>query len=102
MICCRSEEPGGTEIRTYPRQIEGLARQEESKRKRQRDSKRVRQEERDQQRAAEVKQLKNLKKQEVGDACAALHHIRNSASDAIVTTLRCLNMAFRREPGIVV
>ena len=66
----RSEEPGGADIRTYPRQIEGLARQEDSRRKRQRESKRVRQEEREEQRASEVKRLKNLKKQEVGDACA--------------------------------
>lgn len=68
---CRSEEPQGTQIATFPRRIEGLARQEDSRRKRQRQSKRTREEEREQQRKEEVKRLKNLKKREVGDACAS-------------------------------
>eukprot|EP00892_Ulva_mutabilis_P001580 jgi/Ulvmu1/11422/UM075_0086.1 len=68
----RSEEPRGAEIRTYPRQIEGLVRHEESRRRRQRESKRTRQEEREAQRADEVKRLKNLKKAEVGDALSKL------------------------------
>lgn len=71
MMLCRSEEPQGAQIATFPRRIEGLGRQEDSKRKRQREAKRVREEERQQQRKEEVKRLKNLKKREVGDAYAS-------------------------------
>lgn len=75
---CRSEEENGGQIATFPRRIEGLARQEDSKRKRQREAKRVREQERAEQRKQEVKRLKNLKKREVGDACAPTTAHRSS------------------------
>ena len=67
---CRSEEPGGTSIHTYPRSLEGLARKSDSKRKRQRDAKKERQAAQQQEAAGEVKRLKNLKMQEVQNECA--------------------------------
>lgn len=69
---CRSEEPGGGAIVTYPRQLQGLARRQESKRARQRAARQVRREAAAEARTAEVKRLKNLKVQEVHDACAPL------------------------------
>jgi hypothetical protein len=67
---CRSEEPGGSTIATYPRAIEGLTRRTESKRKRQREARKERQAAVVQSRKEEVKRLKNLKVQEVQDTCA--------------------------------
>lgn len=67
---CSSEEPGGAEIATYPRNIEGLARKKESKRTRQREAKKAREVEMARGRTEELKRLKNLKVQEVQDACA--------------------------------
>jgi hypothetical protein len=67
----RSDEQGGARIATYPRRIEGLARQEDSRRKRQREAKRQREEAGALERTAELKRLKNLKRREVKDACAS-------------------------------
>lgn len=69
---CRSEEPGGHLIATFPRNIEGTVRKEESKRKRQREAKAEREDASKRQKEDEVKQLKNLKKREVQDTCAPL------------------------------
>lgn len=67
---CRSEEPGGGTIVTYPRQVPGLARRHESKRARQRAARQARRETAAAERAAEVRRLKNLKVQAVRDECA--------------------------------
>jgi hypothetical protein len=67
---CRSEEPGGGTLVTYPRTIEGLARKQDSKRRRQREARAEREAARARERTAELKRLKNLKAQEVQSACA--------------------------------
>ena len=72
LCVCRSEEPGGTRIVTYPRNIEGLARKEESKRKKQRERRAERRAAAEKDRAAEVKQLKNAKVKEVQNACVSM------------------------------
>jgi hypothetical protein len=66
-VFCRSEEPGGGSIATFPRTLEGVTRKTDSKRKRQRESRKEREAAAIRTRAEEVKRLKNLKVQEVQD-----------------------------------
>lgn len=68
-VVCRSDEPGGASISTYPREIEGLARKQESKRKRQREARKERATAAERDRTAELKRLKNLKVSEMKQTC---------------------------------
>jgi hypothetical protein len=66
----RFEEPGGKTIATYPRGAgEGL-RREDTTRRSARQRKAERRAEQEEQRAAEVRRLKNLKRQEIQERCA--------------------------------
>lgn len=69
---CRSEEPGGANVATYPRTIDGLARKQESKRKRQREARKERATTAERERTAELKRLKNLKVSEMKHTCGSL------------------------------
>lgn len=63
----RYEEPGGTELVSHPRQQLDTLRRQDKKRKRQREAKSARDEAVRQQRAEELRRLKNLKKREIDD-----------------------------------
>ena len=74
----RFEEPGGAEITTHPRIIEGLVRKKDDRRKQKRAEKAERKAQEEEERRRELKQLKNLKKLEIEDR---LKEIQNIAGD---------------------
>ena len=76
----RFEEPGGAEIVTHPRIIEGLVRKRDERRKQKRAEKAERKAQEEEERRRELKQLKNLKKLEIEDR---LREIQNIAGDGI-------------------
>lgn len=76
----RFEEPGGGQLVTYPRQLEGTIRKEDDKRKRQRADKAARKEAEEEARRAEVKRLKNLKKAEIEDRLQEVQTVAGAAA----------------------
>lgn len=76
----RFEEPGGVEIATHPRSIEGLVRKKDDRRKQKRAEKAERKAQEEEERRRELKQLKNLKKLEIEDR---LKEIQNIAGDGV-------------------
>ncbi|GLC34476.1 hypothetical protein PLESTB_001257000 [Pleodorina starrii] len=78
----RYEEPGADRIITHPRNIEGVVRKPDDKRKRQRDAKKQRLEEAAEAEREEVKRLKNLKKQEIEGKLDKLRHVAGAAAPA--------------------
>lgn len=79
----RFEEPGGGQLVTHPRQLEGTIRKEDDRRKRQRAEKAARKAAEEESRRAEVKRLKNLKKAEIEDR---LHEVQTVAGAAAPKT----------------
>jgi hypothetical protein len=71
----RFEEPGGANIISHPRVIEGAVRKEESKRKRQREAKKQRQAEEEAARAEAVKRLKGEKKRDIEGRLGRLQQV---------------------------
>lgn len=61
----RFEEPGGGQLVTHPRQMEGAIRKEDDRRKRKRAEKAARKEAEEEERRAEIRRLKNIKKSEI-------------------------------------
>ncbi|GIL45728.1 hypothetical protein Vafri_2894 [Volvox africanus] len=78
----RYEEPGADRIITHPRNIEGIVRKPDEKRKRQRDAKKQRLEEAADAARDEVKRLKNLKKQEIESKLDKLRNVAGAAAPA--------------------
>jgi protein KRI1 len=66
-VACRYEEPGSHRIQSFPRVIEDSVRRPDERRKRQRDAKAARKQAEKEEREAEIRRLKNLKKQEIHD-----------------------------------
>jgi protein KRI1 len=63
----RYEEPGAHRIQSFPRVIADSVRRPDERRKRQREAKAQRQQAEKEAREAEIRRLKNLKKQEIQD-----------------------------------
>ena len=74
----RFEEPGGTEIVTHPREIEGIVRKKDDRRKQKRMEKAARKAQEEEERSRELKQLKNLKKMEIEDKLKEVKNIAGS------------------------
>lgn len=74
----RFEEPGGVEIATHPRIIEGIVRKKDDRRKQKRAEKAERKLREEEERRRELKQLKNLKKMEIEDR---LREVQNIAGE---------------------
>lgn len=71
----RFEEPTGAQLITYPRQVEGVVRKEDDRRKRKRAEKAARKEAEEEARRAEVRRLKNLKKAEIEEQLAEVKSV---------------------------
>jgi protein KRI1 len=65
--CCRFEEPNSHRIQSFPRVIEDSVRRPDEKRKRQRQAKAERKAAEQEELEAELRRLKNLKKEEIND-----------------------------------
>ena len=76
----RFEEPGGSSLVTHPRQLEGIVRKEDDKRKRKRAEKAQRKAEEEEGRRAELKRLKNLKKGEIMNKLTELQTVAGAAA----------------------
>jgi protein KRI1 len=76
----RFEEPGGTSLVTHPRQLEGIVRKEDDKRKRKRAEKAQRKAEEEEGRRTELKRLKNLKKGEIMNKLSELQAVAGAAA----------------------
>ncbi|GAB4820679.1 hypothetical protein N2152v2_007725 [Parachlorella kessleri] len=76
----RYEEPGGAEIVTYPRKLEGVVRKEDDRRKRKRADKAERLRAEESQRQQELKRLKNLKKQEIEEKLSEIQQVAGRAA----------------------
>ena len=74
----RFEQPGGTNITTYSRNIEGSMRREENKRKEQRVARKTRKEEEKERQKEELKRLKNLKRQQIEEKLRKIQSIAGS------------------------
>ena len=64
------QEPGGGNIVSYARQVEGVVRKADDRRKRARESKAVRRADEAAARQEEVRRLKALKRREIEERCA--------------------------------
>jgi hypothetical protein len=80
LTLARFEEPGGANIISHPRVIEGTVRKEESKRKRQREAKKQRQAAEEEERRTEVKRLKNEKRRDIEDRLSKLQQVGRSSA----------------------
>lgn len=76
----RFEEPGGTELISHPRKIEGTVRKEDDKRKKQRAEREARKKAEEESRRAEIRRLKNLKKAEIEQKLTELKTVAGSAA----------------------
>ncbi len=76
----RFEEPGGAEIVTYPRTIEGTVRKKDDRRAQKRQEKAARKAAEDEDRRRELKQLKNLKKMEIESKLTEIKNIAGSGA----------------------
>jgi protein KRI1 len=76
----RYEEPGGAQIATYPRQVEGTVRKEDDRRKRQREAKAARAAAAEEARAADLRRLKNLKKREIETRLGEVQAVAGAAA----------------------
>jgi protein KRI1 len=75
----RYEQPGGDQIVTYSRQIDGSMRREDGKRKEQRAAQKSRKEEEKERQREELKRLKNLKKQEIQEKLKKIQEISGTS-----------------------
>lgn len=94
----RFEEPGGANIISHPRVIEGTVRKEESKRKRQREAKKQRQAAEEEERRTEVKRLKNEKRRDIEDRLSKLQQVGRSSAGHCTST-RCGGASMLLMPG---
>ncbi|KAJ2077765.1 Ribosome biogenesis protein Kri1 [Coemansia sp. RSA 988] len=76
----RFSEEGGTQIKTYSREIEGSLRRNDSRRKLARERARERKAERKQRKAEELKQLKNQKKKDILEKLKEIQGITGNKS----------------------
>lgn len=79
----RFEEPGGNTLTTHPRQIEGTVRKEDDRRKQKRKEKKERLQAEEDQRRAELRRLKNLKKAEIGDKLKEIQKVAGKAAPQV-------------------
>lgn len=74
----RHEQPGGDQIATYPRQIEGSLRRPDNRRREQRAARQSRKKEEKEKQREELKRLKNLKKAEIQEKLRRIQAISGS------------------------
>lgn len=78
----RFEQPGGDQIVTYSRHVDGSMRREDNKRKEQRAARKMKKEEEKSKQQEELKRLKNLKKQEIQEKLKKIQDI--SGNDRVL------------------
>ncbi|KAI8890525.1 Krr1-domain-containing protein [Backusella circina FSU 941] len=71
----RFEEEGGTQIKTYPRDIEGSARRKESKRAKRREREKLNKQKKKEEKMLEMKQMKNIKMKEIQEKLREIQSI---------------------------
>ena len=71
MLHAVTQEPGPASVITYPRQLEGVVRKKDDRRKQQREAKAARKSVEAAALAEEVKRLKSHKRREMDEQCAA-------------------------------